>query len=295
MSAEPYDALHWHSRDGLRLYARDYPAAVYADARPRCPVICIPGLTRNSADFDEIATVLAAAGRRVLAVDLRGRGRSQYADDPSTYSADRYALDILDLMAAQSIPRAVFIGTSLGVWVTMTVAVKQPAAVAAAVLNDAGPQAPKSALDRIARYAGVPVPAMTREDAAAYIERIGSAAYPKYTRADWARMIERMFRVRDDGLLVLDYDPKIIRTVSPTKLWLLRPLMWHLYRKLAAGRPILLLRGALSDILEAKTARRMAAVSPLVRLIEVPDVGHAPSLTELDARIGIETLLDVAD
>lgn len=295
MSAERFNTLRWRSQDGLQLYARDYPGAPGAEASARCPVICIPGLTRNSADFDQIATTVAASGRRVLAVDLRGRGKSHYATDPATYSVDTYALDVLELMRSQSISRAVFMGTSLGVWVTLTIAAKRADAVVAAVLNDAGPEAPKAALDRIARYAGIPVPPMTREDAAAYIERIGTAAYPRYTRADWVGMIDRMFRVREDGLLVLDYDPRIIRTLGPIKLWLLRPLLWRLYRKLATQRPTLILRGQLSDVLEARTARRMAAVSPTARLVEVEQVGHAPSLSEPDAVAAIMALLREVD
>ncbi len=291
MSIQPYQELYWRSRDGLQLYARDYAAAASGEAEPRCPVICIPGLTRNSADFHDVAQAIAARGRRVVAVDLRGRARSQYAASATSYNASTYAADILALMDAHAIPRAVFMGTSLGVWVTMTVASRRSEAVVAAMLNDAGPEVPKAALERIASYAGKPVAPMTRADAVAYIGRIGQAAYPRYTPADWTGMVDRTFRVRDDGMLVLDYDPAIVRTTRPFWLGLLRPLLWRAYRKLATRRPTLLLRGELSDILEADVARRMAAVSPGVRLVEVAGVGHAPGLSEPDAREAIHAFL----
>jgi pimeloyl-ACP methyl ester carboxylesterase len=294
VSNQYYEELHWRSRDGLALYARDY-APASSQARSRCPVICIPGLTRNSADFHEIARVIAAGGRRVLAVDLRGRARSERAARASSYNASTYATDVLELMRVQAIPRAVFMGTSLGVLVTIAAAAKQSAVVAAAILNDAGPEVPKAALERIGKYAGKAVPPTTRAEAAAYIERIGKVAYPRYTQADWARMVDRLFHVRADGLLVLDYDPAIVRTAKPFLLRLLRPLLWRAYRKLAVHRPVLILRGELSDVLDAGIARRMAAVSSGVRLVEVADVGHAPDLSEPEALAAIRDFLEAVD
>ena len=291
---QPFQEVYWRSRDGLTLYARDYPAASDKGSG-RCPVICVPGLTRNSSDFHEIARVIAANGRRVLSVDLRGRARSERATHASSYNASTYAVDVLELMRAQAIPRAVFIGTSLGVLVTMTAAAKRSAAVAAAILNDAGPEVPKAALERIGKYAGKPVPPMSRAEATAYIERIGKVAYPRYTQADWTGMVDRLFSVRDDGLLVLDYDPAVVRTAKPFLLRLLRPLLWRAYRKLALNRPVLILRGALSDVLDADIAARMAAVSSGVRLVEVANVGHAPDLSEPQARAAIHDFLEAVD
>lgn len=294
MHANPsFEERYWRSRDGLRLYARDYAAA--AGAKPRCPVLCIPGLTRNAADFDEIARAISAGGRRVLAVDLRGRARSERTPRARSYNASTYAADVLELLRATAIPRAVFFGTSLGVLVTIAAAAKRPDAVAAAILNDAGPEVPKAALVRIGSYAGKPVPLMTHAEAAAYIERIGKAAYPRYAQRDWAGMVDRLFRVRADGLLELDYDPAIVRTAKPMLLRLLRPLLWRAYRKLAACRPVLILRGELSDVLDADTARRMAAASANVRLVEVAGVGHAPDLSEPEARAAIHAFLQVVD
>ncbi len=294
MSSRPYQELYWRSRDGLSLYARDYPAASDT-ALGRCPVICIPGLTRNSADFDAMARTIAANGRRVLAVDLRGRARSERATRAAHYNASTYAADVLELMRGLAIPRAVFFGTSLGALVTITAAAKLSAAVAAAILNDAGPEVPKAALERIGKYAGKPVPPMSRADATAYIKRIGEVAYPRHGQADWAAMVDRLFHVRADGSLVLDYDPAIVRTAKPFLLRLLRPLLWRAYRKLAMHRPVLILRGELSDVLDADIARRMAGVSTSVRLVQVANVGHAPDLSEPEVRAAVGAFLDTVD
>ena len=130
-----YRDLYWRSGDGLRLHARDH-----SSDGGRLPVVCIPGLTRNAADFELLAPWLADQGHRVLAVDLRGRAGSARDPKPKRYNVGRYATDMLELLHDQDIPRAVFIGTSLGALVTMVVASRRSEAVAAAVLNDAGPE-----------------------------------------------------------------------------------------------------------------------------------------------------------
>lgn len=279
--------LYWRSDDGLRLHARDYGQP----SPSRLPVICIPGLTRNSADFDDLAQWLSGRGRRVLAVDLRGRGRSDRDPNAKRYKPTTYAADVLALMRDQQIARAVFIGTSLGVLVTMTVASKQTGAVAAAVLNDAGPEVGRAALARIRAYAGKPVAPMTHAEAVNYIRRIGAIAFPNYGEADWEAMAGRTLRERDDGLFEPDYDPKVVRTASPWMLRLARPLLWMAFKRLARGRPTLLLRGALSDVLEPELVARMLVAAPTLRVVEVPGVGHAPDLSEPAARGAIDAFL----
>src|SRR5213075_2745189 len=131
-----FSERRWTSADGLSLYARDYAGG---DGEARLPVICLHGLTRNSKDFEDVAPVIAASGRRVIVPDVRGRGRSGYARDPASYEPKTYARDVLDLMDGLGIARAVFIGTSMGGLITMTVAALRSKAVAAVVLNDVGP------------------------------------------------------------------------------------------------------------------------------------------------------------
>ena len=130
----------WTSSDGLSLYARDYAAA---SGPAKLPVIAIHGLTRNSADFESIAPLIAQSGRRVLAVDVRGRGLSDRAPDPMTYQPMNYAHDVLALMEQAGIARAVFLGTSMGGLITMALAAIRSKVVAAAILNDIGPEVAK--------------------------------------------------------------------------------------------------------------------------------------------------------
>ena len=291
MTPAAFEDVHWRSRDGLRLHARRYAPDAGHGSGGCGTVVCIPGLTRNAADFDAPAREMAAAGWQVFAVDLRGRAGSQRAGKPRSYNPRTYADDVAALLDDRGVASAVFVGTSLGVLVTMTLAVRRPDLVAAAVLNDAGPEVPREALDRIGRYAGKAVPPMDRDAAAGYVESIARETFPGYGPDDWRAMVERMFRVRDDGLLELDYDPAIVRTVNPWLLRLMRPLLWRAWRKLGRGRPLLVLRGELSDVLTAAVARRMVQQADDARLVEVPGVGHAPMLVEPEARGAIATFL----
>ena len=140
--------IFWWSRDGLRLHARDYPGDGAA-----LPVLCLPGLTRNARDFDVLAPRLAGK-RRVLAVDLRGRGESAYAKDPMSYVPLTYAQDIAALLAEQKIDRFVAIGTALGGIVAMLLAGLVPGRIAGVLLNDVGPDIEPTGLARIRGYVG---------------------------------------------------------------------------------------------------------------------------------------------
>ncbi len=278
----------WTSHDGLRLFARDYAAA---GGPARCPVICIHGLTRNSADFDDVAPWIAALGRRVLAVDVRGRGRSQYDPDSSHYTPTVYARDIIDLAESLGIARAVFIGTSMGGIITMTLALKRSSLIAAAVLNDVGPFISQTGLNRIAGYVGQGQALASWDDAAAYSQRINGYAFPDYTMDDWMKWSRRTFTQDADGKFVLQYDPGIALAVRKgdikTTSWIARLA----FRRLASQRPTLLVRGALSDLVEAEQAERMRASAPTLQYCEVPGVGHAPMLMEPEAQSALRRFL----
>src|SRR5262245_40169020 len=139
------------SNDGLKLYARDYPAH---GGERGTPVLCIHGLTRNSADFESIAPRLAGKGRRVVAIDVRGRGKSEHDPKPERYQAPTYVGDVLTILATLDIKRAVFIGTSMGGLITMITAAMAGDRVHAAVLNDIGPIVDPRGIERIRSYAG---------------------------------------------------------------------------------------------------------------------------------------------
>ena len=272
------------SKDGLKLYARDYAGA---EGPARLPVIAIHGLTRNSADFEDVSPVIAATGRRVLALDVRGRGRSAWDPNPMQYHPLTYAGDVEALFAQAGLDRAVFLGTSMGGIITMTLAQTAPKRIAAAMINDVGPQVSPIGLGRIAAYVGKGAPVTSWPDAAAYVKRNNEVAFPTYTDADWDAFARRCFREGEDGVPVLNYDPDInapIRAAGPKAL---TPNLWPIFRKLAKGRPLMLIRGGASDLLDADIAKKMRKAAPDMTYVEVPEIGHAPMLTEPQAKSAI--------
>ena len=288
----PFAERRWTSPDGLSLFARDY-APGPGVARP--PVIAIHGLTRNSADFEAIAPLLAQSGRRVLAVDVRGRGLSDRAPDPMTYMPDVYARDVLALMEQAGIDRAVFVGTSMGGLITMALTAIRPKAVVAAILNDIGPEVAPEGLARIAAYSGQPVEIGSWADAAAYTKRINSVAFPLYTDVDWDAFARRIFRQQPDGEIALDYDPDIAVPIRAAGAKALVPNLWPMFGRLAKKRPTLLVRGANSDLLSADIAARMKKAAPTMAYVEVPGIGHAPMLDEAEAKAAIFEFLAEVD
>jgi pimeloyl-ACP methyl ester carboxylesterase len=277
----------WTSRDGLTLFARDYAGAGGA---ARLPVICLHGLTRNSRDFEDVAPRIAAQGRRVLALDVRGRGQSDWDPQPERYTPRTYVSDVLELMDALGIGRAVFIGTSMGGIITMALAAKRSEVIAAAILNDVGPEIAADGIARIKSYVGGGRPIASWGDATAYVEDINGGAFPDYIYADWQRFARRVFR-EQGGVPRLDYDPAIAVQMQNDRYKSSNFVAWLMFRKLARRRPTLLVRGALSDILSSDIAERMRKAAPAMDYVEVPNVGHAPMLSEPAAASAIEAFL----
>lgn len=283
-----FGELRWSAPDGVSLFARDYAAA---GGTARLPVICIHGLTRNSRDFEELAPLLAATGRRVLAVDVRGRGRSGRGTDPMRYQLPVYARDMLTLLDALGIARAHFIGTSMGGLITMMMAARRGRAIASAILNDVGPEIDPAGIARIAGYAGQPVTLDTWDDAIAYLKRTSAVAFPNLTADGWRMLAERGCSTDGQGRPIFDYDPSIAVPFRakpvPSRSW----LAWLLFLKLARSRPTLLIRGGLSDLLSQPIAAKMRRAAPGMAYAEVQGVGHAPLLSEDEAKQAILAFL----
>lgn len=279
-----YAERRWTSPDGLTLFARDYGGAAGV---ARLPVIAIHGLTRNSADFDTIAPLIAQSGRRVLAVDVRGRGQSDRAPDPMTYSPEVYARDILALMDQSGIDRAVFLGTSMGGLITMAIAAIRARTIAAAIINDVGPEVSPVGLTRIAAYMGQAVEISTWADAADYVKGLNAAALPHYTDADWAAFARRTFREGTEGTPVPDYDPDIAVPIRAAGAKAMVPNLWPFFRRLTRGRPVLLVHGETSDLLSPEVVDKMRKAARKMAYVQVPGVGHAPMLDEPEARAAI--------
>lgn len=285
----PATSFYWTSADGLKLHAYDHVASGPGD---RTAVICLHGLTRNGRDFEDLAPRIAATGRRVLAVDVRGRGQSDRDPNAANYNPLIYAGDVISLMAAASLPGAIFIGTSMGGLITMTLSAMRPDLIAGIVLNDVGPEVGAAGLARIASYVGGGSAVADWAEAGAYCRAINGEALPGLTDADWVRFARRVFRETPSGALELDYDPAIsnaFKSAEAPSEAAVPPDLWPLFTAMSAGKPLLLVRGAQSDILEAPVADRMGEVSPQMIRLEVPGVGHAPTL---DEPVATQAILD---
>ena len=269
--------LVWTAADGLSLHARDYPALGPVSGPP---VICVHGLTRNARDFEDLAPRLAARGRRVLAVDVRGRGGSDRDPQPLNYHPATYALDLIALLDATGIARAVFIGTSMGGLITMVLASIRPQAIAAAVLNDVGPELSPVGLARIGGYVGGGSSFADLDEAAAYAKATNGAAFAHYGDADWRSFAARLVDEAADGSLVLAYDPQIAAPFRAADPAAAAPDLYPLFRALATDRPLLLVRGGVSDLIDPPIVARMRAAAPSMAFAEVAGIGHAPMLTE---------------
>lgn len=277
-----WEPRYWTSRDGLRLYYRDY-----AGSADRPPLLCLHGLTRNSRDFDVFAE--RYAGRfRVIAPDFRGRGMSDRDSQPANYLPPIYAADVLQLLDELGIEKAVFVGTSLGGLVTMLVAGFQPERIAAAILNDIGPEIDPAGLDRIGSYVGKPVRFASWDEAADTIAAINRGLPASHSHDDWLRAARRVCKDDGDGI-IFDYDMAIAVPFNhPSEAVAFD--MWPLFRRLGEG-PLLIIRGENSDLLSAATAQAMLDAAPTARLVTVPGVGHAPELNEPEALAAIDRLL----
>lgn len=264
--------------DGLALYARDYPALAPVTG---VPVICLHGLTRNSRDFEIIAPRIAALGRRVVAPDMRGRGKSANDDDPAHYVPAVYAQDVVKLMDTLQIPQAVFVGTSMGGIITMVLATMAPNRIAASILNDVGPKLSTEGLSRIASYVGHVVPMADWQAAADAVRANVGSAYPERADDDafWMAFAHRVCHQLDDGRVELDYDPHIALAFADLDPNAPPPDMTPIFQALVA-KPILSVRGALSDVFPHETVDLMRSLKADLDAVEVENVGHAPTLDE---------------
>jgi len=273
------------AQDGLKLHSRAYGSR----AAPGLPVVCLPGLARTGADFDPLATALANDAKRsryVLALDYRGRGLSGYDRNADNYSLPVELADVLAVLTALEIARAVFVGTSRGGILAMLMGSARPAAIAGVVLNDIGPVIEPRGLVRIKGYVGrLPQP-KSFEEGAEFLRRLFGPQFPALTPGDWMDHARRTFR-EHGGRIIPDYDPKLARTLRDVDIQRALPVLWKEFDSLAR-MPMLIIRGANSDVLSAATFEAMRARRRQCEAAVVPDQGHAPLLTDDDAiaRIG---------
>lgn len=284
--------FHATAEDGLRLYARDYgPRTGEA-----LPVICLPGLARTSEDFHDLAVALsteAPRARRVLAIDYRGRGRSDRDPDWRNYDIRIETNDVLRVLAAAGIEKAVFVGTSRGGLIAMSLSAVRPTLLAGVVLNDVGPVLEAGGLARIRSYVGkMPAPRSMRE-AQDILKRLSQAHFPGLTDAQWERQARATWRESENGI-ELNYDSRLSKTLDGLDLEAQLPDLWPLFEGLKPF-PVLAIRGGLSDLLRAKTLQEMEARHPQLTSLTIPDQGHAPLLEGEAVRAAVKRLIEQAE
>jgi len=261
------------AQDGLRLHVREYGART----APGLPVVCLPGLARTVADFDVLAPALANDGtieRRVIAIDSRGRGQSEYDSNPENYNVAVELADVVTMLTALGVGAAVFVGSSRGGILTMLLGVAHPTALAGVVLHDIGPVIEPKGVARIKSYVGkLPQPRSFAEGAE-ILRRLQSAQFPKFTAEHWLAAAQRTWKM-EDGELAPTYDVRLARTLAGFDIERPLPPLWNEFDALAR-MPLLVIRGANSDILSAATVAAMQARHPQMQVIEVLDQGHVP-------------------
>jgi pimeloyl-ACP methyl ester carboxylesterase len=280
--------------DGLRLFVRRYGQP---NAR-RLPIVCLPGLTRNGADFHEIATALTAdpaQSRLVIAIDSRGRGRSDFDPNPENYAFPVELADVVAVLTALEIGPSIFLGTSRGGILTMLLGGPRPGAIAGVIQHDIGPVIEAKGLVRLKGYVGkLPAPG-TYAEGAEILRRLGDAQFTAMTAEQWLTQARRTWKDAKGGL-VLDYDPKLSKTLENVDVESPLPPLWGQFDSLARV-PMMVIRGANSDLLSAVTVDAMRARRLDVDVLDVAAQGHAPLLAEsaVIARItAFVTLCDVS-
>ena len=281
-AAPPYAERRFTAQDGLSIYYRDYGDPL----SERMPVLCLPGMTRNSKDFDRLARRLCK-DRRVICPDYRGRGQSDRDPDWRRYRPETDLSDIRHLLAVAGIGRVFVVGTSMGGLLAAGMAVAMPSMIAGALVNDVGPRIAADGLGNIVRYLSKTEPHDSWDDAVASMLK-SFPNLPVYADGDLMAIVQATFRVGDDGRIHADWDPALVKPLiaghhkSYDFMALFRAL---------ARLPGIALRGALSDVLDAATFREMGSMLPRFRQIVLPGVGHAPSLGEPAVLDALDELL----
>ena len=286
MGATASRDIRFTSADGLSLYARDYPAS--GDAMP---ILCLAGLTRTLRDFEPLAQWLAGT-RRLITMDYRGRGQSDYAADPSTYRPDVELADALLLLDHLGIERVNVIGTSRGGIIAMIMAAQFPQRLNGVLLNDVGPVIEKASRLRIRKYLGKPVSFANWDEAATALKR-NNPGFESLTKAEWLDFARRVFIARD-GHITNDYDLRLAQTF-PTEEQIERegvPDMWQVFGALHS-LPVTILRAEHSDLLSAQTVSEMKRRHPRLAAYTIKDRGHVPFLDEPDAKAAIGAWLEI--
>ena len=270
--------MKFTTSDGLEL--------AYEDEGEGTVLLCLPGLTRNARDFDDLAA--AISGVRLVRLTYRGRGESDYDPNYMNYNVPQEAKDALELLDHLGIKKAVFVGTSRGGIIAMLTAAMAKDRMSGVLLNDIGPEINADGLGRIMDYLGMQPKAKTYEEAAVGLRATTGAAFPDLSDADWLEQAKLLLEMGPDGLR-LNYDPKL-RDAMIQQSAKEQPDLWPLFDAMD-GLPLALIRGANSDLLSEESVAEMQRRRPDMIYTNVPNRGHVPFLNEPEAVVAIEQLI----
>lgn len=245
---------HWHGANATR------------------QMICVHGLTRQGRDFDFLAEAATHKGYEVFCPDMPGRGQSDWLTHTLSYNVGTYVADMVHFMDARGIQQVDWVGTSMGGLIGMTLAAFFPQRIRKFVINDIGPFIPKEAMQRLKDYVGRQTAFSTREEAAKVL-RATLAPWALEEERFWQHLITHSLITQPDGSVKLHYDAEIKQAFFAVEGDV---DMWPLWEKIIC--PVLVLRGAESDLLTAETAQKMTETGPKAQLITYPGIGHAPGL-----------------
>lgn len=272
----------FQSRDGLRIYYREYGESVNG-----IPILCLAGISRNSRDFEDICDHLADR-YQVFAMDLRGRGFSDYDPNWRNYHPQTYVDDVLTFLDKRGIGSVILLGTSLGGLVSMILSAQHPDRVAAVILNDVGPEIGPAGLARIKNYIGRLPSVENWDEAVAQARKINGIAWPNLPADQWLRIARRLYREDESGVPRIDMDPMVGEAARKIGATLTDP--WALFDGLR-DIPTMVLHGELSDVLTDDIVQRMQKRKPDLLHVRVPGCGHVPLLNEPESLAAIDTFL----
>ena len=275
--SQAFSSVYCQSSDGLKIHARAIGPAESA----ALPVLCLPGLTRTTDDFDLLASALANdanAPRRVVAIDYRGRGLSDYDPDPAKYAVPIEAGDVQAAAASLGISKAILVGTSRGGIIAMLLAMTKPDLLGGVVLNDVGPALEMTGLLRIKSYIGDRTFPANWDVAARRLRALFGLNFPNLTDEDWMAWARRAFR-EVNGKLQRTYDSKLSGAFDGIDRAKPPPPAWKLFDAMK-NVPLMLIHGGLSDLLSEQGVKHMQARRPDLDVVEVADQGHAPLLAD---------------
>ena len=278
-----YTDQYFTNPDGLKQHYRDYSPV--SEEGPT--VLCMPGLTRNARDFEEIAEHLSQRCR-VICVEQRGRGLSDWDPDPDRYQPVTYVADMMALLEHLHIKQVVALGTSLGGLMAIMMQAMHSDVLIAAILNDIGPEVDPKGLARIQGYVGKGTPPQSWSEAIAQVRTASSDAYPDFGEEEWEWFARKLY-TESEGVPVADYDPAISRNLNESEDQA-APDLWPVFAAMSSI-PVLVLRGEVSDILSERTLGVMAQVHPDLVSVTIPRVGHVPLLGEPECKEAIDRLI----